>query len=57
MLFNQISWERSLGEPLSDFFNSFSHNKILDWSKLKGFAEDKIDDSEIEICPGKGRIQ
>ena len=43
-------------------FNSLPNNKILNWLKLKGFAEDKIkvnqklkfDLGKVEIVVGKG---
>ena len=38
------------------FFNFLLNNKILDWSKLKAFADEKINvTKKIEICCGKGR--
>ena len=39
-------------------FNPLPHDKVLDWSKLKSFAEDKKkkkNESHIEIPIGKGR--
>ena len=44
------------------FFNSLPHNKILDWSKLKAFADDKLNATEklkfvlgrVENIVGKG---
>ena len=43
-------------------FNSLPHNKILDWSKLKAFADDKLNATEklkfvlgrVENIVGKG---
>ena len=35
-------------------FNSLPNDKILDWFKLKAFADDKFE-SKIKICFGKGR--
>ena len=37
--------------------NCLPNNKILDWSKLKGFADDKVKVAEVEICIEKGRKQ
>ena len=38
-------------------FNSLPNDTLLDWSKLKAFADDKKKkcDSKIEICSGKER--
>ena len=45
-----------------DLFNSLQNDKILDWSKLKGFADDKLNVTEkskfvlqrVENIVGKG---
>ena len=48
-MLSAISFNLDQSNPLPD-------NKILDWSKLKALADDKIDVSPIiEICAGKGR--
>ena len=39
------------------FINSLPNDKILDWSILKAFASDKLNDRKIEISFGKGRKQ
>ena len=40
----------------SKFFNSLPNGKILDWSKLKAFAEVNYKcDWKIEICFGTGK--
>ena len=36
------------------FINSLTNNKILDWSKLKAFADDKINVNEV-LKTGLGR--
>ena len=37
----------------SNFFNSLPNNKILDLSKLKAFADDKINAAQkLKICYG-----
>ena len=39
-----------------NFLILLSNNKILDWSKLKALADDKINVSEkLKFCVGKGR--
>ena len=34
-----------------EFFNSLPNDKILAWSKLEAFADDKYDDFKIMISP------
>ena len=60
---------RKLGRPTQHFLlfstsliNTLPHNKILDWSKLKAFADDKLNATEklkfvlgrVENIVGKG---
>ena len=48
--------------PISDFLTSLPKDKILDWTKLKAFADDKINVTEklksvlgrVENIVGKG---
>ena len=41
--------------PVPTMFYSLQNKKSLDWSKLKAFAEDKINETKIEIRFGKGK--
>ena len=41
-------------KPSSESFNSLPNNKILDWSKLKAYADDKINVTEkLKFVMGK----
>ena len=41
---------------LPDYFNSLPNDKILDWSKFKAFADDKINVNE-QLKSGLGRVE
>ena len=51
-------------DPISELLNTLPNNKIVDWSKLKAFADRKIDVTEklkfvlgrLENIVGKGEI-
>ena len=38
-----------MGKPCIMIINSLPNNKILDWTKLKAFADDKLDNAKIMI--------
>ena len=55
-LVSQVPQKVSLcGNGLRHLTDSLPNDKILDWSKLKAFADDKITDLKIKICFGKSR--
>ena len=56
--FSQSAFSGNGSNPYfeSHFLNSLPNNKILDWSKLKGFADEKINVPQIlKFVLGKGR--
>ena len=54
----RIAWQR-VDKKYNAFnlaiFKSLPNDKILNWSKLKAFADDKINVTKNSICYGKGR--
>ena len=52
--FGHLTWN-TLKETLGrKCFNFLPSNKILDWTKLEGFADRKLDVARVENTVGKG---
>ena len=42
---NGWKWKQCRFRKVTSIFNSFPNNKIIDWSKFKAFADDKINET------------
>ena len=59
---NKIQSNTTFTNPLSSSYNFLPNNKVLDWSKLKAFADNKVNSTEklkfvfgsVENVVGKG---